>query len=155
MARVWEGKRFWTEICGVIFVDQLACSGNGRNRPKLNFPTMTAAPVPARDNDAFSMRTSHFFSALLRLRCVSCRRVRARWPSACHRNSCRFLCLYQSGVYLLRPGGKSFSSFCAPLLSLSWYFSSFLPGSMACWAPPIQTSFFTAGSYIPTTKVPT
>src|SRR5271165_2101569 len=57
-------------------------------------------------------------------------------------------------LYLPRPGGKSFSSFCAPLLSLSWFFSCFLLGSIACWAAPIQTSFFAAGSYIPTTKVP-
>lgn len=48
--------------------------------------------------------------------------------------------------YLPRRGGKSFSSFCAPLLSFSWFFSGFLLGSMACWAPPIQTSFFVAGS---------
>src|ERR1700757_3715681 len=59
-----------------------------------------------------------------------------------------------SSGYLPCPGGKSFSSFCAPLLSLSWFFSGFLLGSIACWAPPIQTSFFTAGSYIPMTKVP-
>src|SRR5215469_3645470 len=53
-----------------------------------------------------------------------------------------------------RPGGKSFSSFCAPLLSLSWFFSCFLLGSRACWAAPIQTSFLAAGSYMPRTKVP-
>src|SRR6201981_211764 len=59
-----------------------------------------------------------------------------------------------SSGYLPCPGGKSFSSFCAPLLSLSWFFSCFLLGSIACWAAPIQTSFFAAGSYMPTTKVP-
>src|ERR1700752_4294957 len=59
-----------------------------------------------------------------------------------------------SFLYLPRPGGKSFSSFCAPLLSLCWFFSCFLLGSIACWAAPIQTSFLTAGSYIPITKVP-
>src|SRR5215467_11144666 len=57
-------------------------------------------------------------------------------------------------AYFLRPGGKSFNSFCAPLLSLSWFFSGFLLGSIACWAPPIHTSLFAAGSYIPRTKVP-
>ncbi len=73
--------------------------------------------------------------------------------------ACCSICRSSDGMsepefYLPRPGGKSFSSFCAPLLSLSWFFSGFLLGSIACWAPPIQTSFFTAGSYIPTTKVP-
>src|SRR5271165_6893773 len=57
-------------------------------------------------------------------------------------------------VYFPDPGGKFFSSFCAPLLSLSWFFSCFLLGSSACWAAPIQMSFFAAGSYIPRTKVP-
>src|SRR6516162_4109528 len=51
-------------------------------------------------------------------------------------------------------GGKSFSSFCAPLLTLSWFFSCFLLGSIACWAAPIQTSFFAPGSYTARTKVP-
>src|SRR5208282_2176382 len=65
-------------------------------------------------------------------------------------------CFYDrySFLYLLRPGGKSFSNFLAPLFSLSWFFSCFLLGSIACWAAPIQTSFFAAGSYMPTTKVP-
>jgi hypothetical protein len=31
-------------------------------------------------------------------------------------------------VYFPGMGGKFFSSFCAPLLSLSWFFSGFLPG---------------------------
>src|SRR5215471_1906767 len=57
-------------------------------------------------------------------------------------------------LYFPRPGGKSFSSFCAPLLSRSWFFSCFLLGSIACWAAPIQTSFLTAGSYMPTRIVP-
>jgi hypothetical protein len=57
-------------------------------------------------------------------------------------------------TYLPGPGGKFFSSFCAPLLSLSTFFSCFLLGSIACWAAPIQTSFLTAGSYIPTTHIP-
>src|SRR5215831_4645518 len=56
--------------------------------------------------------------------------------------------------YFLRPGGKSFSSFCDPLLGLSWFFSCFLLGSIACWAAPIHTSFFAPGSYMPRTKVP-
>ena len=90
-------------------------------------------------------------SASCSLRVLLC----IRWPTACDLSRCQVLSFEESrSVYLLRPGGKSFSSFCAPLLSLCWFFSCFLLGSIACWATPIQTSFFTAGSYIPTRKVP-
>ena len=36
--------------------------------------------------------------------------------------------IVKSFLYLLRPGGKSFSSFCAPLLSLCWFFLLFFAG---------------------------
>src|SRR4029077_3735856 len=83
------------------------------------------------------------------------RRVFRTASTAYRDSSCQTLRFHQRRrVYLLRPGGKPFNSFCAPLLSLSWFFSGFLLGSIACWAPPIQTSFFAVGSYLPMTKVP-